>query len=96
MPAVFGPMQFIDTAHAFQKVRATGSLTEITLRHPDAVVPFQGDVRAGTTYGSGDYTGTLSVIGAASMDTPFSGSTVLPHHIPGPGFDEGFDSGFGA
>jgi hypothetical protein len=96
MPAVSGPMQFIDTAHASAKVRATNSLTEITLRHPDAVVPYQGDVLAEKTYGAGDYTGTLAVIGAANMNTPFSGSTVLPPHTPGPGFDEGFDSGFGA
>jgi hypothetical protein len=96
MPAVLGAMQYLDTTHASAKVRATNSLTEITLRHPDAVVPYQGDVRAETTYGAGDYTGTLAVIGGASMNTPFSGSTVLPPHTPSPGFDEGFDSGFGA
>lgn len=60
MPAASGPMQFIDTAHASAKVRATGSLTEITLRHPDAVVPFTGDVKSGVTYGSGAYTGNAS------------------------------------
>lgn len=60
MPAVSGPMQFIDTAHASAKVRATGSLTEITLRHPDAVVPYAGDVKSGVSYGSGAYTGTAA------------------------------------
>lgn len=60
MPAVSGPMQFIDTAHASQKVRATAGLTEITLRHPDAVVPFEGDVESGVNYGSGAYTGYAS------------------------------------
>lgn len=78
MPAVSGPMQYLDTAHAYAKVRATGSLTEITLRHPDAVVPFAGDVRAETTYGAGDYAGKLSVIGSTGMNTPFSGTTAVP------------------
>lgn len=60
MPAVAGTMQFIDTAHASAKVRATSGYTEITLRHPDAVVPYAGDVLAGTVYGSGAYTGTAT------------------------------------
>lgn len=73
MPAVNGPMQFIDTAHASQKVRATAVLTEITLRHPDAVVPFQGDVLAGTLYNSNTYSGTATPHGSISTNTPFSG-----------------------
>lgn len=73
MPAVGGPMQFIDTAHAFQKVRATAGLTEITLRHPDAVVPFQGDVLAGTLYNSNTYSGTATPHGSISTNTQFSG-----------------------
>lgn len=60
MPAVSGTMQFIDTAHASAKVRATSGLTEITLRHPDAVVPAVGDVRAGVSYAGGLYTGIAS------------------------------------
>lgn len=74
MPAVRGPMQFIDTAHASQKVRATGSLTEITLRHPDAVVPFQGDVESGVIYGGGTYTGTAASSASLDMSSPFSTS----------------------
>lgn len=66
MPAVSGPMQFIDTAHAFQKVRATSGYTEITLRHPDAVVPHTSDVLGGTTYAAGAYVGTAT--GAATQD----------------------------
>lgn len=73
MPAVSGPMQFIDTAHASAKVRATGSLTEITLRHPDAVVPFEGDVLAGTLYNSNTYSGTATPHGSISTNTHFSG-----------------------
>lgn len=60
MPAVLGPMQFIDTASASAKVRATGSLTEVTLRNVDAVVPITSDVKSGTVYADGEYTGTLT------------------------------------
>ena len=60
MPAVSGPMQFIDTVHASAKVRATSGLTEITLRHPDAVVPFAGDVKDGVNYAGGLYTGNAT------------------------------------
>ena len=70
MPAVTGPMQFIDTAHASQKVRATAGMTEITLRHPDAVVPGPGDVKAGVSYGSGSYTGTATAIKFIDMRNP--------------------------
>lgn len=62
MPAVSGPMQFIDTAHASAKVRATDGYTEIILRHPDAVVPYAGDVKAGVNYGSNNYIGTAVAI----------------------------------
>lgn len=73
MPAVAGPMQFIDTASASAKVRATSGLTEITLRHPDAVVPFEGDVLAGTLYNSNAYSGTATPHGSISTNTPFAG-----------------------
>ena len=73
MPAVNGPMQFIDTAHASAKVRATAGLTEITLRHPDAVVPYQGDVLAGTLYNSATYTGTATAHGSLNTSQAFSG-----------------------
>lgn len=78
MPAVNGPMQFIDTAHASQKVRATAGLTEITLRHPDAVVPFHGDVLAGTRYGDNAYTGHAVPWGSLNMAQPFAGLAADP------------------
>lgn len=70
MPAVTGPMQFIDTAHASQKVRATSGYTEVTLRHPDAVVPFTGDVKSGVVYGSGAYTGNATARKFIDMGSP--------------------------
>lgn len=70
MPAVSGPMQFIDTASASAKVRATDSLTEITLRHPDAVVPRPADVKSGVAYGDGAYTGTATVKKFIDMRNP--------------------------
>lgn len=70
MPAVRGPMQFIDTAHTSQKVRATSGLTEITLRHPDAVVPYVGDVKSGVSYGGGAYTGNATARKFIDMRNP--------------------------
>lgn len=60
MPAVLGPFQYIHTAHAVEKVRATAGLTEITLRHPDAVVPNPTDVEAGVSYAGGTKTGVMN------------------------------------
>jgi hypothetical protein len=77
MPAVSGPMQFIDAAHASAKVRATASLTEITLRAPDAVVPLPSDVRAGVSYAG--KIGTATRVGSLDMSGHFSGTeTELP------------------
>jgi hypothetical protein len=77
MPAVSGPMQFIDAAHASAKVRATSGLTEITLRAPDAVVPVPSDVRAGVSYAG--KTGTATRVGTLDMSGHFSGTeTELP------------------
>jgi hypothetical protein len=77
MPAVFGPMQFIDASHASAKVRATSGLTEITLRAPDAVVPVPSDVRAGVVYAG--KTGTATRVGSLDMSGHFSGTeTELP------------------
>jgi hypothetical protein len=77
MPAVSGPMQFIDAAHASAKVRATAGLTEITLRAVDAVVPVPSDVRAGVVYAG--KTGTAVRTGSLDMSGHFSGTeTELP------------------
>jgi hypothetical protein len=77
MPAVSGPFQFIDAAHASAKVRATAGLTEITLRAPDAVVPLPSDVRAGVSYAG--KTGTAVRTGSLDMSGHFSGTeTELP------------------
>jgi hypothetical protein len=69
MPAVSGPMQFIDAAHASAKVRATAGLTEITLRAPNAVVPVPSDVRAGVSYAG--KTGTAVRTGSLDMSGHF-------------------------
>jgi hypothetical protein len=77
MPAVSGPMQFIDAAHASAKVRATAGLTEITLRAVDSVVPAPSDVRAGVVYAG--KTGTATRVGTLDMSGHFSGTeTELP------------------
>lgn len=80
MPAVTGPMQFIDAAHASAKVRATSGYTEITLRAVDAVVPIPDDVKDGVSYASGTKTGTAKPnTFSLTMQTPMSGvSTVSP------------------
>jgi hypothetical protein len=72
MPAVSGPFQFIDAAHASAKVRATAGLTEITLRAVDAVVPYTGDVKLGVTYAGKVGTATRSA--CLDMSGHFSGT----------------------
>jgi hypothetical protein len=77
MPAISGPFQYIDAAHASEKVRATSGLTEITLRAVDAVVPVTSDVRAGVSYAG--KTGTAVRTGSLDMSGHFSGTeTELP------------------
>jgi hypothetical protein len=77
MPAVSGPMQFIDAAHASAKVRATAGLTEITLRAVDAVVPTPGDVRLGVSYAG--KTGAATRTGTQDMGSHFSATETEPY-----------------
>jgi hypothetical protein len=93
MPAVSGPMRFIDAAHASAKVRATSGLTEITLRAVDAVVPAPSDVRAGTLYAG--KVGIATKTGSLDMTSNFSATGDPAFPGTDPGFDAGFDSGFG-
>lgn len=50
MPAINGPFQFIDSPNAQAIVRATGSLTEVTLRDVAGWEPDPSDVLIGTSY----------------------------------------------
>lgn len=61
LPAVSGAFRFASATAAKTTVRATSGLTSVALRPVAAVVPAQSDVRSGTTYGDGGYTGTLVV-----------------------------------
>ena len=80
MPAVLAPFSYIASSTASAKVRATSGLTEITLRTKAfaGVLPAESDVKSGTVYGDGDYTGYLSGsstrAGQLLMTAPMSGS----------------------
>lgn len=50
MPAISGPCQFVDAPHAQAIVRATGSLTAVTLRDLAGWEPDPSDVLIGTGY----------------------------------------------
>lgn len=90
MPAISGPFQFIDAPHAQAIVRATGSLTEVTLRDLAGWEPDPSDVLVGTAYEV--RTGIMvpvpqrqNMTAMAMSGAPF----VYDVHIP-----ESFSSGF--